>query len=748
MKKVIFALSILLGFAAHSQQRLISSGEVPGRLNLQNAIGYLQTSTSLRSHGDVNLDEELEKLFTGAEYHIQELITDGYILFGDSISTYLNEVKSRLLENREQLNREIEVFTVKWATPNAFMSSRGRLFVTTGLISQVQNETELAFIIGHEIAHHFHDDMVSKVEEYLNEVERLEAIGSDKVASRMLQYSRDKELSADEFGIELLIESGYYDPIHAENIFAVLRYAYLPFEDKTFDFNWLLYDTTGVQITGPFPEEVNPISKSMDYDDSKVTHPNTAARAEAFLNYLVEHSDYEEKEANPFDPQRFHRLQYLSRRETIEADFQNQAYPRAIYEAYLMSLEYPNQTEELKLFTGYAMYVIASLKAHDDYNDFVVYADSIEGNSHPVYHFFENLSANEAAAIALRYNFLLNEDQGNDAFVSQFSDKTWYNFILLTESDVDDYRGVRVEEAAFDTLTDSAYALLSKIEKIRYDRELSASKVDKATWAAELFNSIENHPSFVSNVDRYVSLLDSNASNTSYSEELQRLEDLAEERFINNEPEEFNPIGIDSISIVHPFAYEYEKRKILFGRYYRTMWAPRYEESLEMRSQMLEPIDFSLNAFQPNANVVTYSDAGSNDYTVEEYNDYVLLSRLAIETYGLNDLPILPYSQRYLNEYYQNSGQRYVLYSLYRHELEWDGKPELIMFFPPVAVIGGAVLAFYDPNSTELYGTVYDIQNSEIVMDAYLKYQSGDGKTTRIAAFQELISLMLQTSEQ
>jgi predicted Zn-dependent protease len=111
-----------------------------------------------------------------------------------------------------------EFHVVPMAQPNAFAVPGGILFVTSGLLSTVKYEAELACVLGHEIMHvergHLRDAMKSLV--------AADRLGADPAA--LLQeflrtgYSQAQETEADRDGIELAAITGYA-PLAANILF-------------------------------------------------------------------------------------------------------------------------------------------------------------------------------------------------------------------------------------------------------------------------------------------------------------------------------------------------------------------------------------------------------------------------------------------------------------------------------------------------------------------------------------------------
>ncbi|MCA9400594.1 MAG: M48 family metallopeptidase [Candidatus Omnitrophica bacterium] len=98
---------------------------------------------------------------------------------------------------------------------NALAIPGGRIVITTALLKDFDFENELAFVLGHELGHYFHNDHLrglSRSVIVMGLFGLLETTGSGGVSSIVgssiglfdLNYSRQQERAADAYGLELL----------------------------------------------------------------------------------------------------------------------------------------------------------------------------------------------------------------------------------------------------------------------------------------------------------------------------------------------------------------------------------------------------------------------------------------------------------------------------------------------------------------------------------------------------------------
>jgi len=142
-----------------------------------------------------------------SNYHIDHLIRSGAMLFNDSISAYVNKVLDEILKKDPELRQNIHLFIVKSPTVNAFSFDNGIILVNTGLLSQLDDESQLAFILCHELIHF-------KRKHAINAYLDLRNVSSGNYhKSRndedVLQYSKDQETEADTAGLDLFKSTNY-----------------------------------------------------------------------------------------------------------------------------------------------------------------------------------------------------------------------------------------------------------------------------------------------------------------------------------------------------------------------------------------------------------------------------------------------------------------------------------------------------------------------------------------------------------
>ncbi len=190
-------------------------------------------------------------------------LRDQAVLYQDPIlEDYLNGVGRRLAPPgvREQEAIRIRVFTIKDPALNAFTYPTGSIYVHTGLLARLENEAQLAVVLGHEMTHATHRHALEFQRSARNKMigfSIASLVGSIMVAdaagrkaekgdysgayvlsqignimvglglelgflAAVNGFGRELEREADEVGLERVAAAGY-DPRQAPRVFELLK---------------------------------------------------------------------------------------------------------------------------------------------------------------------------------------------------------------------------------------------------------------------------------------------------------------------------------------------------------------------------------------------------------------------------------------------------------------------------------------------------------------------------------------------
>ena len=136
----------------------------------------------------------------------------------------VRRVGGRIVQAAGLAGRNWDYAVFEDASPNAFVLPSGQIGVTTGLLKLVQNDDQLAAVIGHEVGHvvarHAAERystqsttglvlgaVQSRAGDYSQAVGALGGMGAQ--LGLLLPFSRAHELEADRLGVDYLAAAGY-----------------------------------------------------------------------------------------------------------------------------------------------------------------------------------------------------------------------------------------------------------------------------------------------------------------------------------------------------------------------------------------------------------------------------------------------------------------------------------------------------------------------------------------------------------
>ena len=473
MKKIlILVAAVLLTFGAKAQLR--SSGEVPAdmKMTVQQLYDADMERAKQYAGGRVKNKEQVME----SSYRINKMMAGGHIIYGDPISNMLSRIADTLLKDYPALRSELRFYTVTSPEVNAFTTGQGMVFVNVGLVAQVEDEAQLAFILSHEIIHYYRshsiEEIVGKNKNRTAEVEE----GDNEMSDFMRRHHRSREMEseADSLGIAMFYMNSPYSREVVDGVFDVLQYSELPFDEIPFDTTW--FNTPYFKLTGCWLDTTANITSRDNYDDSRSSHPNIVSRrrncAAALDGYYGGERYVVTTKAE------FEALRDMARKECIRQEVIHGQYARAFYNTWLMLRTNPDD-EVLNEALAQELYGLAMLKNHDDDKVAVGKYKEVEGESQQVYYAMKKMSAEQATIIALHKVWELHRRfPSNAAYGAMAADlmeelrtsnkKSVIDFVLEAPKE-------ETQEQPADTLADDNRPK-SKYERIKQKRETQTKR--------------------------------------------------------------------------------------------------------------------------------------------------------------------------------------------------------------------------------------------------------------------------------
>ncbi|UPT66818.1 MAG: M48 family metallopeptidase [Sphingobacteriales bacterium JAD_PAG50586_3] len=259
---------------------LQSTGTLPDVVEMTGRDFMVESRKNLTKGGTKKDKKAKESFVLQTSYAIKDLFISGRVLYNDPISDYVEKVRREVTASDAKLLAETRIFVIKSSVVNAFATNQGYMFVTTGLLAQLENEAQLAFVICHELIH-YQKKHVIKAYVQNDKIDRGEGgyrkSEIDKKYLAKSNYSKEHESEADVNGFDLFAKTRYsLDAINGT--FDVLKYSQLPFEDFEFDHKILESEHLVFPVDYIQQEVAVVEGEDEEEDDKTSTHPNLAKR--------------------------------------------------------------------------------------------------------------------------------------------------------------------------------------------------------------------------------------------------------------------------------------------------------------------------------------------------------------------------------------------------------------------------------------------------------------------------------------
>lgn len=406
---------------------LEAEGKIPKEFITPSSKKYKRELAALNKKSSKSTSRRKKKdkkrFLLESSFAIDDILQSGLVLFNDPASKYVNEVLENLpIKDSKLKKKKPRAYILKSPAVNAFATDQGIIFVTLGLLANLENEAQLAFILSHELIHIKNKHAVNTftrsrdIDRKGSKKDNVDQIAIDRKLFKKSLYSRKLEEEADEEGLEIFARSDY-DPQAVINTFKILHYSYLPYEEIPFDLS--LFEDKNYRFSNVLKlEKVADLSpmKVDEEAEKRSSHPSSIKRLEK-LRSSVGSTPTANKKSFILSEQRFNNIQKTARYQLPFLALESENFPEAIYLSYLQLKKYPNDIE-LKKVIGKALYMSAKIKNHYTDNELGTlesdYWKSVEGESQRIYHLLNEIKYKELAILALKYNWSIRKGLEND----------------------------------------------------------------------------------------------------------------------------------------------------------------------------------------------------------------------------------------------------------------------------------------------------------------------------------------------
>lgn len=454
---------------------------------------FLKTARSVSEEEVKNIgygmDRQARQQFViSNNYFLRDLLLGGDVLINDPLTIYVNKVVDEILKNNPMLRQQLHVYVTKSPDVNAYAFDKGYVFVNVGLLAQLENEAQLAFVLAHEITHVVKKHSVNQYMENIrleNGTSSYERGSYDERSLAKYRFSKEQEGEADAEALKLLKDTKY--SIKALNgAFDVLQYSYLPFE--LVDFKKSFFEDEYLKLPDTLIlKKTSEVKANDDYDDSKSTHPNIRKRRGS-IEPELKVGDESSRKKYLVSEEEFKSTRETSRFELCRLYLVERDYVNAIYAAYILQEKYPENLY-LKKIIAKALYNISVNKSPSTHSTISIgdgsfssktYSvedyEKIEGASQRLYYLLDNLTAKELNVVALSYTFKAHKKFPEDPTLSTLTDSLFSELINSNNLFLGDFsRQTKAQLKSVDTakvaVVDSSDVEESKYSKIKKQQQ-------------------------------------------------------------------------------------------------------------------------------------------------------------------------------------------------------------------------------------------------------------------------------------
>jgi hypothetical protein len=705
--RLIIIIAILFSWQIKAQEVndfevLRSSGQVPEEFNVLSSV-KVKAEIQDVDKDQKRSDKKSEKRFIlKSNYFIDQLLTNGGILYNEDLSQYVSKVADILLKNDKDLRDSLRFYIVKSSSVNAFATDRGSIFITVGLLAQIENEAQLAFVLAHEIIHfkmkHALTGFVEndRIEQGRGEYKRVKW---EKTLNKS-KYSKELEMEADVFGLEIFLDSKYSIE-EISGTFDVLEFAHLPIDDIPLDSAF--FNDSCLNVTKNYvKEEIDPIISSDNENDSYHSHPNINKRR-AVMDFELEDETNEGRSKFIYSKKEFKKIQKLARFELSFLFIKQRLYGEAIYNSYVLLNSYPND-KYLKTTIGYSLYALSKYKNDNKLSRVLTDYDEVQGNSQQVFYLFDEMDDRMLGTLAVKYLWELKKLYNEDEFIGALANDALKELLLETGTRKTDFRKrFSKKDSARKGSKDSLKVKKSKYDKINKNSEGE----DELKYA---FVNLFKDEAFVDALNKYEKL---------YVEKAKGEEEEEEETVSDTKKERVGrALGIDNVVMVSPNYRRFDLRKKETERY--KFAESRKQDFIDLNNKCANKRGIGLSLI-------------SNTYfnSTEQYNDMSLLNDWMDERFEHENVKILPFGKIFTNELITKYGTKYFgwtgMYSMRARKDKW-GVIALSTLLYGAGVIWGIGYALTPEEHTFYYTYLVDITNYDFLMakEDYVKMKGNN----------------------
>lgn len=358
----------------------------------------------------------LKELYTKRTDYVIEQFNNDYFIVDENISPYLQSILDKIYTANPSLPRETRVYAFRSDAVNAMSYGEGTIAFTLGLLSRMETEAQIAYVLCHELAHyhsHHSDIKMAKVARlnYDKDLKRqVKAISKSEYGQytkfsqlmrtldiSITRHSREKEFEADSIALLYYLNTAYetHAPLRTLEILDsadINPYRenldmkkYFDFENYHFKDQWLSYSPSTTWHA------------SDTASDSLHTHPSCAQRIIALQRQLKSPGQKNQL------PAKYNAMRTRSEFEQVASAFHFKSFGKALFKSMILAEHYPNNAY-IHALIGQSLYQLYQHQKNHELGKVLALPDPrFDENYDRVLTFLHSLRLMELASLAYHY---------------------------------------------------------------------------------------------------------------------------------------------------------------------------------------------------------------------------------------------------------------------------------------------------------------------------------------------------------
>ena len=435
---IIIYFLILCNFFLGAQdfndyKNIESSGVIPEDFMTLSSTKFQEDQLRIEKKESNFIKNTQKQFFLESNFFVNEFLQNGKVLFNDPLGIYVNKVLAQLLKNQPELKSTIRVYIVKSSIINAFATDKGIILLNIGLLSKLETEAQLAFVLAHEITHftkrHVLNRYVQNEKMVKGEIEYTSKDIESKLFTRTT-YAKAQEMEADMEGLELLLKTPY-NHAAGKQVMEILA-SDIPFKPKaTFDPELLSFKTKPVRKFTTI--SIDSITTTDGVETENPSHPAISERIKALETKVAAAKKGIATQDYISSKEEFLLMRKSARFELCNLFLQNAKVEPAIFSINQLLLEYPDSKYLRKLLCK-SLYLQAKTGVNVQQFQFGENSHDNPRDIQYIGKYLSQLSPSEKNAMAILSYLKFYPDQQNLSKEIRFRDLL-YDFKYQLEKD-------------------------------------------------------------------------------------------------------------------------------------------------------------------------------------------------------------------------------------------------------------------------------------------------------------------------